>query len=201
MTRYILGAHLLREAMWKSLAGLCVPVFFYLLMCTVCGSLVVAFEASLAASEGAPSAVYNETPSVAAATPPPADVFTTWLELATLTTVGWVSPDFRPQSVGARLVVTAAAMLGLLVIALALSIVGGNFGEVWHHRTVHAVRLGLRQLMTSNDISLNDVFTAFSRSDIDSCAPASQNLDPAPRARMRLRYSCLLYTSPSPRDS
>ena len=151
VTRYLLAAHLLSEALYNSRPGLTVMLQYYVLVCTVFGSLMYAAETLDGDSDE-----------------DQLTIFSAWLEVATLSTVGWVSIDFAPRTASARVVTVLASVIGLPVIALALTVVGNSFNEVWDDRNVEMVRVGLRRLMTKNGISPNDVFTAYSQMDTDS---------------------------------
>ena len=154
VTRYLHAAQLLTEALAKSFDGLKVMIFFYALVCTVFGSLL--YAADSAAQDGGRD---SDEESL--------NIFAAWIEIATLTTVGWVSSDFSPSTVTSRLVVAGASLVGVPVIAIALTVVGSAFSEVWDRRNVHLIRLGLSRLMIKNGVSPNDVFSAYSQSDVD----------------------------------
>lgn len=141
--RFVHFAQLLREALLRSLAGLGVMLFFFLLVCLTCGSLVYAGDVMAAAAsstggtggdaDDALDADDDDAPVGAGGL----DMFEHWLMVATLTTVGWVPPDFEPKSLGARLGMVLASVLGLPVIAIALTVVGDSFDDVCGGPTPH----------------------------------------------------------------
>jgi len=152
--RYLHGAQLLGQAMLHALPGLRIMISFYVLVCTSCGSMLYALDNP---ETGSGDDSEDEL-----------DILSAWLEVSTLATVGWVSPNFAPTTLGARLVVVLASVLGLLVVALALTVVGNAFNEVWDRRNVELVRCGLRRLMVCNGISSNDMYTAYSQCDTNT---------------------------------
>ena len=57
-----------------------------------------------------------------------------WMLAVTLTTVGY--GDFSPQTAAGRVIAVFAMFLGLIVVAMPLSIVGDRFTQEWESRTM-----------------------------------------------------------------
>ena len=134
--RWVHNVALLLDAVLGSLEALLVPLFFLFLLVTSGGSLIYAFEQQAAdASDYAPEfrGVNN--------------VLSAWINVATLTTIGYVFPGFEPQTVGGMLMMACVGFGGLLVVAMALQIVGSRFGNVWDSRQLALVQAGMKRMM------------------------------------------------------
>lgn len=59
------------------------------------------------------------------------------------------------------------AVIGLVVIAMPLAIVGSNFTQVWEERRLGVIALEVKKLLVQAGFSANDVFEAFALFDTD----------------------------------
>ena len=130
LARYYSDAALLGVALRRSFSALMVPLSFMAMLCLCFASVLYAIEArpvDASADAGSSTARVANVPDAI------------WLMLITMTTVGY--GDFYPTTPIGRLVVSCAALCGVVIIAMPLAIIGHNFNEV------RAARNRTRQVM------------------------------------------------------
>ena len=164
VSRYLRDAQMLKAALADAMNSLGVPFFIYLVTCIGGGSVIYVFELT---SDSVPDFRRPDQDHRVQ------NVFQYILDVATLTLVGFASDTFSAQSTGSRFVVVIVSTLGLVVIALCLTIVSTSFHRVWANRDVDWVRMGLRRLAAANGASSRDIFEAFQQFDRDG----SGNID------------------------
>ena len=157
LVRYYSDANLLGNALRQSTTALMVPLSLMFLLATCFGSLLFALEKE-APAEGvlgvvaSPNRVQNVPDAI-------------WMMLITMTTVGY--GDFFPQTPLGRTLVSAAALSGVVIIAMPLAIIGSNFNEQWSGRDLQLMVSRLRLLLIEQHMSVTDVFAVFSAIDND----------------------------------
>ena len=123
LTRWFTGTMLLARAIKRSATALLIPFFLLSMTFTLLGGILYAVE-----SVDAP-------PGTAEGTGRVTNVLEGWWMLAvTLTTVGY--GDFSPQSAAGRCIAVLAMFIGLIVVAMPLTIVGDRFTQEWESRTM-----------------------------------------------------------------
>ena len=83
-----------------------------------------------------------------------------------MSTVGY--GDYVLNTAGGRVITSLGVLLGIVVIAMPLSIVGQRFDQEWSNRELMLMVARLRLLMIEHGWSANDVYAAFSTIDQDS---------------------------------
>lgn len=134
-SKYNEGSTLLSSTIWRSIPALSLLFFFTALGVVLFGSLIFFMEGGdFKVTEDFPSGAYlrngllddlEETPYTSI------PVACYWV-IVTATTVGF--GDLYPTSAGGRLVAVVCMYIGLLVLALPITVVGSNFSRVYEVR-------------------------------------------------------------------
>ena len=88
-----------------------------------------------------------------------------WFLIVTVSTVGF--GDVSPVTPLGQLYISAVILMGILFLAMPLSVVGNNFQQVWDDRTLYKLQALTRQMLSENDMSPDDCITAFKQFDVD----------------------------------
>ena len=88
-----------------------------------------------------------------------------WFLIVTVTTVGF--GDVSPSTTLGQLFISAVILLGILFLAMPLSVVGSNFQQAWDDRTLYKLQALTRQMLSENDMKPDDCITAFKQFDVD----------------------------------
>ena len=125
LCRYYYGSVLLGRALKKSVTALAVPIAFLLVLCVSIGGIMFSVEGCNREDSHRPECLESagRVQNIPQAM---------WMMLVTMTTVGY--GDFSPLTLYGRLLSSIAMFIGLVMIAMPLTIVGTNFAEVWAAR-------------------------------------------------------------------
>merc|ERR1719387_2977505 len=95
-----------------------------------------------------------------------------WFVVVSVTTVGY--GDTIPKTLFGRLVSALLAIVGVLYMAMPLTIVGQAFNETWKNRDQIILVERLRQRVRQWGYTETDLYAMFKRYDLDG----SEDLDP-----------------------
>lgn len=131
IVRHFEGTLIFMRAVSKSKQALIVPTIFSAIMALVFASLLYYIEQLGAGGDGGDALFASDASShgVAAFASIP-EAF--WFMVTTFTTVGY--GDVVPRSNTGRALVMACMVVGVLLMAMPLAIVGNNFVQVWEDR-------------------------------------------------------------------
>jgi len=88
-----------------------------------------------------------------------------WFLVVTVTTVGY--GDVSPSTILGQAFISLVALLGIIFLAMPLSVVGNNFQHVWDDKAYFKLQSLTRQMLAENDMSPADCMTAFKQFDRD----------------------------------
>lgn len=129
VVRHFDGTLIFVRAIRKSFKALTVPALFTVIMALVFASLLYYIEKAGAEGKGIDGSQFSSKADVAAFRSIPEAV---WFMFATFTTVGY--GDVSPNTNTGRLLVSVCMIIGVLLMAMPLAIVGSNFVQVWDDR-------------------------------------------------------------------
>merc|ERR1711871_58849 len=130
VVRHFDGTLIFVRAIRKSFKALTVPALFTVIMALVFASLLYYIEKAGAEGQGLDQVgSFSSEADVAAFRSIPEAV---WFMFATFTTVGY--GDVSPNTNTGRLLVSICMIIGVLLMAMPLAIVGSNFVQVWDDR-------------------------------------------------------------------
>ena len=161
MTRYFLGSQVLIKTISNSMAAVIVPAYFLVLLLTLFGSILFAVEFDPlcgATAAGCGLRVPNLTTAW-------------WMILVTMTTVGY--GDSVPQSPAGRIIMFFAMILGLMVLAMPLAIVGNNFSKAWEMRWLLVIEDQVKRWLLEKGLGVTDLAAILKEFDSDG----SGNID------------------------
>lgn len=131
-SKYNEGTKLLSQTIWRSLPALSLLFFFTALGVVLFGSLIYFMEGGkYEVTAEFPDGAYlrNDLVGVSEVTPYTSIPVSCYWVIVTATTVGF--GDLYPTSGGGRLVACVCMYIGLLVLALPITVVGSNFTMVY----------------------------------------------------------------------
>lgn len=136
-SKYNEGTKLLSQTIWRSLPALSLLFFFTALGVVLFGSLIYFMEGGkYEVTAEYPDGAYlrNDLVGVSEVTPYTSIPVACYWVIVTATTVGF--GDLYPTSGGGRLVACICMYIGLLVLALPITVVGSNFTMVYEVRNL-----------------------------------------------------------------
>jgi hypothetical protein len=153
MTRYMLGMQILKETISDAYTSLFIPSFLLFMMCCLLGTILFAVEYDF------------EDPDNGSRVP---DVTTAWwMVLVTMTTVGY--GDYSPQTGVGSVIMSVVMVIGLVLVAMPLAIVGEVFSEAWSSRTIKLIGEAVKKDLLNKGLGVRDVIQAFDEFD-DKCS-------------------------------
>lgn len=145
LCRYYEGASLLFKAFSRSIDQLFVPLFMLSVMVICFGSIIYNIEVDEGTFRSIPHAM--------------------WFLVVTVSTVGY--GDVSPTSVFGQFFISAVIFLGIIFLAMPLSVVGNNFQHVWDERSMFKLQALTQRMLSENDMSPDDCLAAFKEFDVD----------------------------------
>lgn len=141
--RWFDGGVLLIRSMSLSMEALPVPIFMLLIMVMIFGVLFHVIE----------PAVFDSVP------------YAMWFSIVTLSTVGY--GDAAPESPAGKAATAFLIILGILYVAMPISIISASFSNVWENRFKILLIESIQDKFASNGIEPEDVIDIFKTVDRD----------------------------------
>ena len=149
LARHFHGGVLLTQALMRSASAMVVPVYLLAVIVMFFGGLIFACESGGLVDVDASGGVPVSLPDAV------------WLTFITMTTVGY--GDLSPTSSLGKLVTMFSTLMGIIFVAMPLTIVGDNFSEAWQNRKLQFILDQIRDQLHVR--SVQDCVVAFETFD------------------------------------
>ena len=152
IARYSSAAVILKKAIADSSSALWIPFYLLMVLFTLVGGVVYAFEYSPDAYDPTSGQVHTLLECW-------------WMMLVTMVTVGY--GDYSPATVPGRIFTAIAMCMGLCFTAMPLAIVGNTFSTAWEARALATIREQLKKHLLASNLGATNLEEAFANFDLD----------------------------------